>query len=777
VKALSWSPGEMNALGHAFRRFRSLQAQHGLAAAVSLSLTRLGRSTRDGWDGAGQFARDPRGFLRGARRALPDNERYDARSFLTVAAFRPTRVAPGSVAVVVPVYGGTVATRYCLDSVLGAESPAVGEVIVVDDASPDEELVLYLDGLAAAGAVRLLRNEVNRGFVASANIGLAAAGERDVVLLNSDTEVAADWADRLAAHAARDPQVGTVTPFSNNATICSYPTFAGTHDVPVGETLRSVDAAFADANRARGCALPTAVGFCMFITRACLNAVGAFDEVEFGKGYGEENDFCLRASTLGWLHLLAADVYVLHRGEASFGADAANRRQAAVDRLGRRHPGYLGEVARFTEVDPPRPYRVAATAARFREGARPVVLMVQHALGSGTERHVLDLCRFIQPQARALVLQPTADGDVRLWCPEPAEGLDVRWRTDGDGETQLAGLLQGFGVARVHVHHTMDLPFDLRALLQDLGVPFDFTVHDFYAVCPRIRLAYPHDGFCGGPQEGRCDACLARPPRAGAARLSEWRERQGWLLEEADRVICPSRDTAARIAGFVDGPAVVVAPHDGLERVSLSPALAPVLRAGEPLRVALLGVLAEDKGLRTAADYLRSAQAAWRPKMTLIGFVPDGSASLVRGAELSVTGPYEAHRLPELLARIRPHVVWFPAVWPETYSFTLSEAMAAALPVLASDLGAFAGRLEGRSWSWLAPWDLPPAAYGRVFEAIAAQLRAGVWGGLRSVAPVSGPSRTRAERDYILEVPGFYEGEYLTPIIRSGAGATTAQGC
>ena len=127
--------------------------------------------------------------------------------------------------VIIPAYRGLAQTRRCLGSVLSAPVRAAREVVVIDDASPEPDLSAWLRELAAAGRITLLAHDHNRGFVASVNEGMRLHPDRDVVLLNSDTEVAGDWLDRLAACAAREPRAGTVTPFSTNATIASYPRF------------------------------------------------------------------------------------------------------------------------------------------------------------------------------------------------------------------------------------------------------------------------------------------------------------------------------------------------------------------------------------------------------------------------------------------------------------------------------------------------------------------------------------------------------------------------
>jgi len=187
-----------------------------------------------------------------------------------------------------------------------------------------------------------------------------------VVLLNSDTEVATGWLDRLAAHGTRDPGIGTATPFSTNATICSYPRTLVDNAMPEGETTASLDAAFAAANPGHCVEIPTAVGFCMYVTRACLDAVGLFDAARYGAGYGEEVDFCMRAARAGFRNVLAADVFVRHEGEVSFGNTGADRRvraQAIVDEL---YPEFQPRVREFIARDPLAELRQRADRARAR---------------------------------------------------------------------------------------------------------------------------------------------------------------------------------------------------------------------------------------------------------------------------------------------------------------------------------------------------------------------------------------------------------------------------
>ncbi len=258
-----------------------------------------------------------------------------------------------TVEIVVPVYGGLPHVRRCLTSVLGSLGQRPWHLTVIDDASPDPAVGAWLRQLAALHpGVSVLTNARNLGFVATVNLGMRLAGRRDVVLLNSDTEVSGDWLDRLRAAAWRDARTGTVTPFSNNATICSFPRFCEANELPSGHNVATLQALFARTLDGQSVDIPTAVGFCMYIRRDCLDDVGEFDAATFGAGYGEENDFCLRASARGWRHLHALDVFVYHAGGASFSDRQQTLQAQALAAMRRLHPQYEAIVQDFVARDP-----------------------------------------------------------------------------------------------------------------------------------------------------------------------------------------------------------------------------------------------------------------------------------------------------------------------------------------------------------------------------------------------------------------------------------------
>ena len=114
------------------------------------------------------------------------------------------------------------------------------------------------------------------------------------------TLVPPGWLTVLRQAAYSAPDIGSATPFSNDATILSYPNVHSPNAVPDLEETIHLNALAQRANAGLVTDIPTAVAFCPYIKRDCLNATGLLREDVFAQGYCEENDFCLRARHLGW---------------------------------------------------------------------------------------------------------------------------------------------------------------------------------------------------------------------------------------------------------------------------------------------------------------------------------------------------------------------------------------------------------------------------------------------------------------------------------------------
>jgi GT2 family glycosyltransferase/glycosyltransferase involved in cell wall biosynthesis len=692
-----------------------IRAAAAAAMAVARALPALGRGTR----GPVPWLPTP------ARLAGPP----------ATAPRRPRR----RVAVVVPVYRGLAVTMACLDAALGTV-PRGTVVIVVDDASPEPALVAAVDALARRGRVRLVRHRHNRGFPAAANAGLRAAaalpGEPDVVLLNSDTVPTLGWLDTLRAvvHGAGD--IGTAAPLSNDAAILSYPDPANPAAPPSGRDLRDLAALAARTHGATAVQIPTSVGFCMYIRRECLLATGLLREDVFAQGYGEENDFCIRAGHLGWRHVAAPGAYVAHVGGHSFGDARSHLIARNLDVLDALHPGYRAAIAVWLAGDTLAPARRCLDAARWAarrppRAVRGAVVLVTHDGGGGVERAVRARCAELRAEGlRPILLRPVLDrsGSPAALRRRYLPGLCVL----GDGAAggfpnlrfrlpqelaELATLLRDERPRLLEVHHLLGLPHCVVELAARLRIPYEIRVHDYAWICPRINLVGPGHRYCGEPDVTACAACVAD----AGSELEEdiapvaLRARSAADMAGARRVVAPSRDTEIRLRRYFPGVHTDVEPHEDDGDL---PPLRPWPPSPRPLRVGVIGAIGTAKGYDVVLACARDAAARdLSLSFIVVGHTEDDERLLATG-RVFITGPYLESDAEVLIRQQELHLAWLPSVWPETWCYALGLALRAGLGAAAFDIGAQAERIRATGRGWLLPLGLSIPAINNALLAL-----------------------------------------------------------
>jgi GT2 family glycosyltransferase len=311
-------------------------------------------------------------------RRLAPNLSSPARSLTGTHPSAKPRSNTAATTVVVPVYGDVQATIDCFESLVKAKASRSGKdafrILAVDDASPEMELRRHLNELAAANKIDLLVNAVNLGFVGTINRALKEIPTGDVVLLNSDTIVAPGFVDRLAAAARSAPNIGTVTPLSNNGDIFSFPTPNDVNPMPRYEEMLAIDRVASVANPGDAIDVPSGIGFCLYITRDCLDSVGELSE-NFERGYLEDVDLCLRARARGFRNVCAPSVYVGHHGSKSFQHEKRSLVLRNLGVLDQRFPNHRKECRAFETADPLRPARAALERA-LPWPAEPSVLIL-----------------------------------------------------------------------------------------------------------------------------------------------------------------------------------------------------------------------------------------------------------------------------------------------------------------------------------------------------------------------------------------------------------------
>jgi O-antigen biosynthesis protein len=634
--------------------------------------------------------------------AVETDRFYSLRAPANDAASAPQRAAPAvsdhGVTVIVPIYADYEATRACLDSLLPQLEGTPHRAILVNDATPDARIADHLAQIGATPSLDVLTNENNLGFVGSVNRALATVESGDVIFLNADTIAPPGFIARLASAARAAPDIGTVTPLSNNGEITSFPTPCTVNRLEPLERIATIDQVAATANSGAVVDMPNGVGFCLYVTRACLDGVRGMSE-DYHRGYFEEVDLCLRAGALGFRNVCAASVYVGHAGSLSFGKEKRALVVRNLKLLTRRFPDYERESAAFDLADPLRASRAAIERALPTPPARPRVLVTgTGAVGAVVRERAKQLSSAAEPVLLLEVLHDPGGASVHASDPAGDAPQSVRFQIERREEQEsLLNYLQQRQPLRLELGDPANIPAALLQGLLGLKVPYDLFIADAGLLCPR-----------GTPFS------LAMLDRPGGIDGAEWIGRWREIAEEAERILVPTPEAQAFAAAFLPDKAIVriKAPRVGRSRSASGEG--SLRKTGDRFRLGMIPVRTaarEQAMMREIVQQLK-AQAA-DLDVTVIGETLD-DLGLMRTAGAFVTGPVAAAELPRIVDAYALQALLVIAAQPLFGHPLQAAALKAGIPVAAFDWTG--GRCKARRG------DLPIDPRSRLPE-IAAALR------------------------------------------------------
>ncbi|WP_232420208.1 methyltransferase domain-containing protein [Nitrosococcus watsonii] len=636
---------------------------------------------------------------------------------------RPEVETDGSqlIDIIIPVYNAYEYLRDCLERLrLCTQEPY--RLVLIDDASTDSRIQTLFEELEAAGEedILLLRNEYNQGFVATANRGMSL-GANDVVLLNSDTLVTRNWLEKLKRCAASDPKIGTITPFTNHGEICSFPEFCRENPLPddpelINEAMDRLDlAVYPD--------IPTGVGFCLYIRRALIQQVGLFDEAAFGRGYGEENDLCLRAAQAGFRNVLCSDAYVAHVGGGSFGQEksAVGEKQMAV--LLNKHPTYLEQVDDFIKGDPLKPLRqlIQSQLEKAAPSRKPAVLHVMHGhggpavsqgRGGGIGMYIEHLTACLAGEFRhyGLIAQGQAWTLKELFSGKEGQGYCFQRQDNETWTAFLEGICAWLDVKLCHIHQIAGCRDGLLEAFAGTAIPYGVSIHDFLLACPTVNLLDSKGHYCHGVTDiDQCQQCLGEQASFAAINIGEWRRRHESFLAKTAFVLAPSVWAQRTFNNYFPGVPVTFIPNFQQPRLSRHRGgnIRGFLLPQDDIKsIGLLGAIGPVKGARQLEQLVERTRERQLPlRWVVIGYTDrQGDPPVPYQSEdqiVTLHGPYRQADLPVLLDHYAISLVVFPSAGPETFSYTLSEAWAAGRPVLVPPIGALQERVAESGAGWI----------------------------------------------------------------------------
>ena len=604
----------------------------------------------------------------------------------------PQAVYQQKVDVIVPVYNGL---EYFDALFSGIEKTKVPyRLIIVNDKSPDPEVGKYLEKYAAEhDNVVLLNNETNMGFLPSVNRALKMA-ENHVALVNTDVEVPEEWLERLMLPIFAKEKIATTTPFTTCGTICSFPDFCRDNKLFEGMPLWEIDDEFRMI-RPQYPSMPTGVGFCMGMNLKAIREVGLLDEENFGKGYGEENDWCQRAIAAGYENVHVDNLFVYHKHGGSFPSEEKQRLlKEHSDALLRKHPDYNKDTADYCRRDPLRPVRLYVEMKLLNKKLDvPTIVAFDHDLGGGATAYLVEKRRLALREGYRFVTIRYNIVSNRFYFTYQYKQYEMEFFAN-DLETALGELMRVDEIWINELVTYQNLYENLERILRlkrEQGAKILMLLHDFFALCPAVNLIDARGKYCGVPSCEVCDKCVPDNRSNACTEYGSgtlWRTKFREFLLNCDEIRAFSDDTAKLFKrAYPDVYNLHVIPH----APHYLPAVKKTRKTTETFNIGLIGVLCYKKGLEVVKALVKYIEENdLNIRLRLIGTSDEEIESPV----FSQTGRYTREEIPRLTLEQDIDMFLIPSVWPETFSYTTSEIISMGFPVAVLPVGAPVERVK-----------------------------------------------------------------------------------
>ena len=599
--------------------------------------------------------------------------------------------------VIVPVYNSPDITRECLEAILIAE-PTI-QVLAVDDCSPDAAIVPILQELATNNPERFrwIQTPRNLGFPGAANLGISQRGDNHALLVNSDVIVSKGFASSMKIGLTARQKVASVTCLTNAGESASIPTLGENTQLPEREMISEINMLAQQRENFNSPktwpVLPSGVGFCMLLSSQALKKIGVFNEKEFSPGYGEENDWSLRASESGFVNLLCPNVYVYHVHGLTYGTS----KQALIEQhlaiINKRYPYYEQSVRKYFAEDTIAYYRHALFFQAISQSPSfKTIVIVDHQRGGGA---VKTLNEEIETLQNALVVMITRISKTEVTCTFKFRNLSaINYK--GNLE-DLVKILRSLKVQKIILNTLALMGEDeiddpkkfVFTLLEEFEVEREFRLHDYHSVCPSLNLLNTRGQFCGIPDLDVCDTCLPKNSNSvenKKIRVGTWRKEWAQILDKCTSIVCYSKESATRLISvypFVESK-IEIRKH------LVTPIDLPIPRSNRPpilseLRIGVVGNLNLAKGSQIVIDLARAIKDM---KQSSVIFSFGSIARVPNNLPISGQGPY-TYPL-DLYIKFKNFdldVILMPSIWPETYNLVSDELENLRLPIVAFSLG------------------------------------------------------------------------------------------
>ncbi|MBN2588958.1 MAG: glycosyltransferase [Sedimentisphaerales bacterium] len=608
-----------------------------------------------------------------------------------------SRYKDKKVTIVIPIYNAYECLEKLLESIY-LNSDISFEIIAIDDKSTDTRIIPLIQKYSQQHKnFSVLYNKENLGFVKSVNRGIKNAENTDVLIINSDVEVPSNWLSRMFHPIWSMEKIASVTPISNSATIMSFPK-TSYNNLFGRMSLQEIDDEFQKLNPDSDIYIetPTGHGFCMAMSKTSIDQLGLFDELAFGKGYGEENDWCQRAQSQGFKNLITTNLYVYHKETASFEHASKNdyiRKNLKV--IQNRYPDYPAKVNATANNRDYNKIRNLLLFLIISHDAKETILRFDSDLKGGS---------FNVAQDEIMnTINTVANITLRYLPDKKCFSLTIVYKeykaefslTD---ITELESFLTYIKVDRIIINQLVG--YDLQVILPRItmiskkyALSIEFITHDFFLLCPDFNLMYMGKKFCVNDKSLKCEYCYNHNhviKRFKKALLSkkEWQAMWRTFLLNTTSIIVFSEFTKSIIVKnypelsdkIVERPINV----NYLRKVNI--------KKTRNINIAIIGGINYHKGSQIVWEMhklIRNSQNYKNIKLFLFG---ETDNFLLRESKI-YKGLYSRGQLPELMEKNHINLIFIPSIWGETFCITAQEAIEMDIPVAVFNIGAVPKRV------------------------------------------------------------------------------------
>ncbi|WP_350006874.1 glycosyltransferase [Vibrio metschnikovii] len=604
--------------------------------------------------------------------------------------------------ILIPVYNGYEYLDPLFESVLNNTTLSY-RLIVADDCSPDGRVLPCLEKWEKRFSnFILIKNETNLGFVGSVN-NMVRFIDNHFVLLNTDTEVPDGWLNRLMYPIFEMNNIATTTPYTNSGTICSFPTYLEDNEIIEGMNVNEVDSFFRHISLHKNfIEIPTGVGFCMGVNKNVVDNIGMFDTI-FGKGYGEENDFCQRAIKIGYKNIHIPNLYVYHKHGGSFTSEA---KQKLVEKnlkiLNSKHSNYSQDIARATKNDELSVIR-KVTEFKIKNKDNKVVLFFDHGLGGGAVHYLDERVKKLKYQGvSSVTIRNNFRNDSLEFMLHFDDKIEIIESLSSNGIVEFA--LKNLRIDEIFLNSLVGFK-NVGGIIKDIlnfktSEKLIIPLHDYYPICPSFTLLNDDGVYCGVPKDlNVCSRCIKNNNREFKKYTSEndivaWRYNWGELISYADEILAFSQasiDILLKAYPNAERKTLLI-PHDISGRFSsIYEDESENVQEDDTFVIGVLGGINEAKGLNVLQELVdHIVENNINARVVVFG----ATSHEINSPAFKKTGGYKIENLPELIKSENVSVFLIPSIWPETFSYTTDEVMQLGYPLVVFDLGAPAERVR-----------------------------------------------------------------------------------